>query len=499
MNKYEVTSTIRQSIFFLFFLCMAIPHVASAQLRHKSTEEPSIPKKYTQLKKGDRHSIQRMLNEGIPVDAVDEQGRTLLMQKAMEGDTICIKHLIKAGADINKRHKSGNIDEYLLTPLEYAILGKQKATIDLLRRNGALWEEERQKILSTILKLDYRINAEMLEYILTKGARLGEPEKLQLLVRYVTMRGGNVSMQREIVYICLRDTLQITPQKVKPYLNKWDGVDVQKICDQIIKLQEEEMEILDLPRRKAKMQDSLQRLIAEGREDTLHYRYQTYANGEIAVAPRIDTFYNKVGKEEWLVILLSALVTFLLLARLVRKFLKNKWKQVTFQLLFPMGAIWFAIGALFYLSIRTFYLNADDYCTRLQGQEYIAEADYRVEHIQVRERRRGYRSKVVRRYTFTFVAENGVTTCLNQGLCNFSKDEETERGDKLAIRYLPSAQKLSVADASNASDNLLAMGISASALLLMTVLLMGKLNFIFQYWKNKSLKRGKTRNTSSNV
>lgn len=111
MNRYNATSTIRQSIFFLLLFCTIALQTTSAQLRYKNTDEPSLPKKYTHLKKGDTLSIQQMLKEGIPVDAIDERGRTLLMQKAFEGDTVCLKYLIKVGADIDKRHKSGNLND----------------------------------------------------------------------------------------------------------------------------------------------------------------------------------------------------------------------------------------------------------------------------------------------------------------------------------------------------------------------------------------------------
>lgn len=479
MNRYNATSTVRQSIFFLLLFCAITLQTTSAQLRYKNTDEPSLPKKYTHLKKGDTLSIQQMLKEGISVDALDERGRTLLMQKAFEGDTVCLKYLIKAGADIDKRHKSGNLDEYLYTALDYAILGKQKKTIDFLRRKGARWEEERQKIFSTINKLSYRLKADMLEYILTKGAQLGESEKFQLLVRYVTMR-GIVPMQREIARICLRDTLEITPQKLKPYINEWDLPNIEKICERIIKLQEED----DFPRRKGQIQDSLRRLMVESKEDTLHYTYHSFEDGDIKVIPRIDSFYNKVGKDkEWLVILISALVPFLLIARLVRKYMKEVWQHNGSKLLFPIGTMWFAIGCVFHLLFSTLYSNFDDYYTRLRGQEYIAEADYSSETIKVRSGRIGYEYKIVRRYSFTFVAENDVTTCLNQGKANFSEYGHTERGDKLPIKYLPQAQKLSIADASNTSDNLLAMGISGGFLWLMIALLMGKLNFLYKFWK----------------
>lgn len=483
MNRYKATNTICPSIFLLLLFWTLTLQTTSAQLRYKNTDEPSLPEKYTQLKKGDTLSIHRMLQEGIPVDAIDQRGRTLLMQKAFEGDTVCLNYLIKAGADIDKRHRAGDVSEHLYTALDYAIIGKQKRTIDFLRRNGALWEEERQKTFNTVWKLDNVIDADMLDYILTKGARLDEAEKFRLLVRYVTMP-SNIYMQRKIVQICLRDTLEITPQKVQLYLNKWERSDPQEVADRIIKLQKDEIELRDLPRRKRLIQDSLQRLMAEGTEDTLNYRYYTHANGEIEVSPRIDTFYNQVGiDKEWLVILLSALVPFLLIARLIRKYMKEEWEQQASKLLFPIGMMWFAIGAVFYLLFSTLYVNFDDCCTRLKGQEYTAIAYYRWETIKVRNGRAGFHYEDVRRYKFVFVDENGVTTKLNQGQCNFTKYDDTEQEDTLSIRYLPHAKKLSIADASNTSENLLAMSVSGIIIILMVALLLGKLNFLYKMWK----------------
>lgn len=178
MKTYKTPNTFCQSILFLLFLWMATLQMASAQLTHQ---------------------------------------KTLLMQKAFEGDTISLKYLIKAGADINKPHRSGNLSEYLYTALDYAILGKQKKTIDFLRRHGALWEEEKQRIYSTVIKLGDRMDADMLDYILTKGVRFGELEKFHLLIKFVTMPPP-ARMPREIVRICLRDTLEITLQKVERYL-----------------------------------------------------------------------------------------------------------------------------------------------------------------------------------------------------------------------------------------------------------------------------------------
>ena len=354
MNRYNATSIIRQTIISLLLFCTITLQTTLAQLRYKNTDEPSLPKKYTHLKKADTLSIQRMLKEGIPVDAIDERGRTLLMQKAFEGDTVCLEYLIKSGADVDKRHKSGNLDEYLYTALDYAILGEQNKTIDFLRRKGARWEEERQN----------------------------------------------------------------------------------------------------------------------------------FEDGEIKALPRMESFYNKVGKDrEWLVILISALVPFLLIARLVRKYLKEEWQQDGSKLLFPIGMMWFAIGCAFHVPLSILYSNFDDFYTRLRGQEYIAEADYSSELIKVYNSKIGYEYEFVSRYTFTFVTENGVITCLNQGKSNFSEYRHLKRGDKLLIKYLPQTQKLSIADTSNTYDNLLAMSISGSFLWLMIALLMGKLNFLYKSWK----------------
>ena len=476
MNRYIST------IFCLLFLWAVTLQTASAQHRYKNTDESSLPQKYMQLKKGDTLSIRQMLKEGIPVDAIDTRGRTLLMQKALEGDTVCLSFLIKAGADVNKPYRAHNIAEHLYTALDYAIVGKQKETIDLLRRNGALWEEERRKTFSTIQKLNSRIDADMLEYILTKGARFGESEKFDLLVEYVTMP-KNTNMQRKIMRICLRDTLEITPEKVQPFIPKWNDMDAQDVCDRMIELQKEEMEDRDHSRRQEQIQDSLKRLMAEGKADTLHYTYSTYPSGEITISPRIDTFYNKVGADkDFLVFLFCALVPFLRMVQLVRKYVKEEWKKQVSELLFPIGMMWFTIGALMYLPVSALYENFDDYYTRLHGREYTAVADYSLEHIKVYTGRTGSRSEIVRRYNFTFVAENGVTTRLNQGRCSFSGYDFTNKGDKLLIRYLPRVQKLSIADASNTSDNLVAMGVNGSILLLMIALLMGKLNFLYKIW-----------------
>lgn len=199
----------------------------------------------------------------------------------------------------------------------------------------------------------------------------------------------------------------------------------------------------------------------------------------------METFCNQVGEDkEWLIILISAFVSFFLIARLMRKYMKKELKQLNLQLLFPLGAAWFLVSVFFYLPLNTLYMNFDDFYTRLRGQEYTAVADYHWETIKVRSGRTSYPYyETVRRYSFTFVADNGVTTSLDQGLANFSEYDNAEQGDKFTVSYLPQVHKLSIVNKANDYDNLLAMGVSILLLILLVALLMGKLNFLYTMWR----------------
>lgn len=82
------------------------------------------------------------------------------------------------------------------------------------------------------------------------------------------------------------------------------------------------MQLRNLAQCKEQAQDSQQRLRTEGKK---------------------DTFYNKVGKDKkGLIILASAFVSFFLIARLIRKYMKKELKQFNLQLLFPLGAAGFS-------------------------------------------------------------------------------------------------------------------------------------------------------------
>lgn len=63
---------------------------------------------------------------------------------------------------------------------------------------------------------------------------------------------------------------------------------------------------------------------------------------KVKLQAHIDYFRNRVGDDkDWLIILVSALVPFLLIVRLVRKYMKKVWEQQPFDLLFPIGLMWF--------------------------------------------------------------------------------------------------------------------------------------------------------------
>jgi ankyrin repeat protein len=86
---------------------------------------------------GDLEGVQAELDNGVDVDEKDDLwGRTPLHIAAEEGHKEIAELLIAKGASVNAQNVGG------LTPLDFAIIGKQPETADLLRKHGGKMSRE---------------------------------------------------------------------------------------------------------------------------------------------------------------------------------------------------------------------------------------------------------------------------------------------------------------------------------------------------------------------
>ena len=81
--------------------------------------------------KGDVSLVESMLQEGVPVDCVDRDGRTALSLAAYFNRTDVIRLLLQKGADVNKRDRFGR------TPVHYAAWDNSTEAIAMLIEHGA--------------------------------------------------------------------------------------------------------------------------------------------------------------------------------------------------------------------------------------------------------------------------------------------------------------------------------------------------------------------------
>ena len=74
----------------------------------------------------------QLLDEGVPVDIEDGDGRTALNYAAMRNRTDVMHELLESGADVNKRDRDNG-----KTALHYSVWHNKPDAIWLLLRNGA--------------------------------------------------------------------------------------------------------------------------------------------------------------------------------------------------------------------------------------------------------------------------------------------------------------------------------------------------------------------------
>ena len=80
---------------------------------------------------GQVEGVRAALQNGVPVDQMDETGNTLLMLAAFNGHVEITQLLLAAGADVTLRDKNGR------TPLMFASTGPFPAVVRLLLESGS--------------------------------------------------------------------------------------------------------------------------------------------------------------------------------------------------------------------------------------------------------------------------------------------------------------------------------------------------------------------------
>jgi len=101
---------------------------------------------------GSPEQLQRLIADGVPLEAHDDQGCTALFIAVIQADIVCIGILLEAGANPNVRAEEPAATIYAATALSlaqqarYLMSHEQYApVIELLRRYGAVDEDPKQE------------------------------------------------------------------------------------------------------------------------------------------------------------------------------------------------------------------------------------------------------------------------------------------------------------------------------------------------------------------
>lgn len=82
-------------------------------------------------RRGDAQELKQFLDHGLPVDAQDSEGNSLLMLAAYHGQVDVLRLLIEAGADVDLRNERDQ------SPVAGAVFKGEDEAVQLLKAAGA--------------------------------------------------------------------------------------------------------------------------------------------------------------------------------------------------------------------------------------------------------------------------------------------------------------------------------------------------------------------------
>lgn len=458
----------------LFFLFLIFPVPVSA----KKKSYAQIPAEYADMKSFSINTMRRMLKEGVPVNAVDKKGSSLLMLASYEGDMDKVKYLIGEGADVNQRN-----EEHFLyfgdTPLDYAIRGKHKELVDLYLSMNVDVNAKFRRAMSTIYKCGMTHNYEMLRYLLVeKKISVSDEDKINIMIITLPYYNAPVSsVERRIIGLLLQD-LEVEAEDLwKSSLMKREDIRNVKKVEVILRIQDSEKETKKIQAAEQRVQDSLKMLLASGKADTLRYNYVKGMTGrgdtwksKITVIPRIDSVENEQGNKSTAASWILLSFTILLVHYCCRQIMSHVYKERP-AYLFPYIAIYLIGSWVIYSIFSCVYLNLDEIMIRKYGEEKIAVLDSESSRRQYRHRG-CYHTYYLTDYYFVFTGNDSIRIAVNQGNTCFDADDYTEEERKhIKVRYDSVSRKLAVDNDKYFMQNLI--WISFMFLLLLLILMFG--------------------------
>jgi ankyrin repeat protein len=115
---------------------------------------------------GDRATLRRLLQLGLPVDGRDDRGATALIHAAGAGQLDLVTDLIGLGADTAAATNSG------ATALSAACVSGHKAVISLLLDAGVPVDQPMRQDLTPLMVAASVLRADVIELLLSRGARI---------------------------------------------------------------------------------------------------------------------------------------------------------------------------------------------------------------------------------------------------------------------------------------------------------------------------------------
>lgn len=140
--------------------------------KQEAPKTPAIEELVSATLDGKTEAITAAIKNGFDPNAVDQQGRCLMMYAAFNGHTETVKALIAAGAQVDKTDSTGS------TALMFASSGPFTKTVELLLENGAeINRVDNNEHFSALMWAAAEGQAENVKLLVKKGADLSLKDK----------------------------------------------------------------------------------------------------------------------------------------------------------------------------------------------------------------------------------------------------------------------------------------------------------------------------------